>query len=268
MFENEYTNEIAGQGYTVIPDVLTASQLTVARDALETVLARESRVGRAKGWQNRNHSVAYLLPQKHPFFRSVGTNPRLLPTVRGILGVDCRLGAVNGFSLHPGGEGQQLHMDAPQTTPGTCIYLNALHCLDDFGEANGGTRLVPYSQKSQRLRENANDASGYAPIFIRAPAGSVIAFDGAILHAASGNNTSAPRRALHLYYRRRWAVPDWDYPRSLSRAVRAALTQEEKTLFGFHDIPQVYDPLTHGTTQTFPHQRWKRIVKHILGRGK
>jgi ectoine hydroxylase-related dioxygenase (phytanoyl-CoA dioxygenase family) len=266
MFEEKYANEIAGQGYTVIPNVLTAPQLTAARDALASVLAAESHAGTSKGWQNKNHSVAYLLPQKHPFFRSIGTNARLLPIVQSILGIDCRLGAVNGFNLHPGGEEQQLHMDAPQTTPGTCIYLNALHCLDDFHEENGGTRLIPYSQKSQRLRGQMNDPSGQAPIFVHAPAGSVIAFDGAVLHAASKNRTGSPRSALHLYYRRQWAVPDWDYPRSLSRTVQSALTQEEKRLFGFYDIPKIYDPLTHGITQTFPHPRWKKIITHILNR--
>ena len=264
MSHEMHAAEIANQGYTVIPDVLDASLLAKAREALATVMAAETKVATAKGWQNASVSVAYLLPQKHHLFRGIGNNPKLLPIIRDVLGDDCRLGAVNGFVVAPGGEAQKLHMDAPQSTPGTCVYINALHCLDDFHETNGGTRLVPLSHKAARQSGTPADDMESTAVIIKAAAGSAIAYDGAVLHAASRNNTALPRRSLHLYYRRAWALPQWDYPRSLSRPVRAMLTEEEKTLFGFYDIAHLYDPWTHDTTRTFPHPRWKRIAKHLL----
>lgn len=257
---------LAAQGYTVIADVLDAAQIDHARTALDGVLAKEGAIGQARGWRNDSHHVAYLLPQKDAAFRGLGLNPRLLPLMRRMLGEDCKLDSINGLAMRPYGGGQILHMDAPQSTPGTCVWINTLHCLDDFDAGNGATRLVPRSHLTARARAEPASDQESAAITVTAPAGSVIAYDGALLHAGSPNGTAAPRRALHLLYRRAWAQPVWDYPRSFSPAIRARLTPEEKALFGFSAIPHIYDPHTHMVTGTYPHPAWKRRLKSLYGR--
>jgi ectoine hydroxylase-related dioxygenase (phytanoyl-CoA dioxygenase family) len=120
-----------------------------------------------------------------------------------------------------------------------------LHCLDDFTKANGATRVVPESHKTVWTRQNLTPDLESQAIYLTARAGSVIAYNGALLHAGSRNTTDLPRRALHLYYHRAWAKPQWDYPRSFSPEVIAQLSREQKQLFGFFSVPQVYNPVTH-----------------------
>jgi ectoine hydroxylase-related dioxygenase (phytanoyl-CoA dioxygenase family) len=142
-------------------------------------------------------------------------------------------------------------MDAFESSPGTCIYINALHCLDDFTQANGSTRVMPYSHKKTWTRETLTTDLEEQAIYLTAKAGSVIAYDGALLHAGSRNTTDKPRRALHLFYHRSWAKPQWDYPRSMSADTVAQLTTEEKRLFGFYSAPPIYDPATHEIARPF-----------------
>jgi ectoine hydroxylase-related dioxygenase (phytanoyl-CoA dioxygenase family) len=145
----------------------------------------------------------------------------------------------------PGGEPQSLHLDAGASTPGTCVYVNAVHCLDDFSRANGATRLIPYSQNQRWFGEEITDDLERKAIYIHATAGSVIAYDGALLHAGSRNTTNNSRRALHFYYHRSWAKPQWDLPRSFSPDVIAEMSDDEKHLFGFYSVPRIYNLATH-----------------------
>jgi ectoine hydroxylase-related dioxygenase (phytanoyl-CoA dioxygenase family) len=248
----EYAADIERDGFTVIPGVFESEQLEASRAAVDSIFAAEAKIGEARGWHNSSFRVSYLLPQKHALFRSIGGNERLLPIVRRILGDDCALGAVNGLSMRPHGEPQPLHIDAPETTPGTCIYLNAVHLLDDFTRINGGTRLVPGSHKSARRRGQSAEVFESQAVYTEASAGSVILYDGGLLHGGSRNETDRPRRALHLYFHRSWARPDWDYPRSLSRHVRRAMSQEEKALFGYANLPMRYDAVTHDWVSSLP----------------
>jgi ectoine hydroxylase-related dioxygenase (phytanoyl-CoA dioxygenase family) len=243
--------DILEQGYTVIPDVLDGGQLKAAIHALEAVSSDEAEVGKARNWHNQTYKVAYALPLKDPFFRSIGLNPRLLPIVRAVLGETCNLSNVNGLGMTPGGESQTLHMDAFESTPGTCVYINALHCLDDFEHANGATRVVPGSHREVWKPGSVTPEVESRAIHVPAKAGSVIAYDGALLHAGSRNTTRFPRRALHLYYHRSWAKPQWDYPRSFTPDVLERMSPEEQQLFGFHSAPLLYRLETHESVQPF-----------------
>ena len=168
-------------GYTIIPDVLTADPLQTARAALQEIFDSEASFARQKEWHTNVFQVAYLLPEKHRVFRSIGLNPRLLPIIQQVLGRGCNLSNVNGLTMIPGGDTQKLHMDAFESSPGTCIYINALHCLDDFTQANGSTRtVVPYSHKKVWTRETLTPDMEKQSINLTAKAGSVIAYNGAL----------------------------------------------------------------------------------------
>lgn len=240
-----HAKEILMQGYTIVPAVLNNAEIDQCRQVLDSIFLEEAEVARCRNWHNSAFKVAYMLSQKHPLFRKMGLNPKLLPIMRCVLGEDCNLSNVNGLDMVPGGESQRLHLDASESTPGTCIYVNALHCLDDFNQANGGTRLVPYSHREYWPREKITDDLESKAIYIHASAGSVIAYDGALLHAGSRNTTSESRRALHFLYHRSWAKPQWDLPRSFTPDITAQMTDEEKRLFGFYSVPRLYNPVTH-----------------------
>ncbi|HEX4488110.1 MAG TPA: phytanoyl-CoA dioxygenase family protein [Terriglobales bacterium] len=243
-------SEIRDQGYTIIPNVLDDERVRQGSEALDQIFSRESDVGKRHNWHNESFKVAYMLAQKHPLFRQMGLNPKLLPIIQSVLGRDCNLSNINGLTMIPGGEPQHLHLDASESTPGTCVYINAVYCLDDFNQANGGTRLIPHSQHEHWRQEKITPELESKAIYMNAPAGSVIAYDGALLHAGSRNTTDKSRRALHFFYHRSWAKPQWDQPRSFTPDVIAQMTDDEKRLFGFYSVPRLYDPVTHEIVQT------------------
>jgi ectoine hydroxylase-related dioxygenase (phytanoyl-CoA dioxygenase family) len=188
-----------------------------------------------------------------------------------VLENDFILGALNGLNMKPGGGGQPLHMDQEDSTGPLVVTVNVLHILDDFTEENGATRLVPRShlQTWPRRGHAAGEEERERAIQITAPAGSVIAYSGGILHAGSPNRSASPRRALHAFYCRNWVLPHWDFRKSLPKAVLQTLSEEEKKLFGFYHRPDWYDAFA-GKKQrgriTDPIETvWTRLRRRIDG---
>lgn len=232
-----HAEELRVRGYTIVEDVLDATQIQLARAAFDAILERERAIGTQRGWHNETHQVIYMLPQKDPVFFSFCQNSRVLELMRLVLGPNCILGTVNGLSMAPRGKAQSLHRDQAESVPGTVLTVNALHTLDDFTVANGATRVVPLSQD----RPTASTESEKDAIYLEARAGSLIAYNGGIMHAGSANTTDQPRRALHAFFLRPWIRPHWDFSRSFSPEIIAQLLPEQKRLFGFEDCSMWYD---------------------------
>jgi ectoine hydroxylase-related dioxygenase (phytanoyl-CoA dioxygenase family) len=237
----EHADELKEQGYTIVEDVLSRDEINAANAALDAIFEREAEIGPVRNWHNNSYKVAYMLPQKDPLFLEFPFNPRVLPLMQTLLGENCVLGSLNGLSMTPGGQGQSLHLDQPETVPGAVLYVNALHTMDDFTRANGCTRVVPGSHNRPMPRGDARANIEDEAVYLEAPAGSLIAFNGGLWHAGSQNTTDKPRRAVHAFYHRPWVQPQWDYPRSLSSEVVEAMTDEQKRLFGFKARVNWYD---------------------------
>ena len=243
--QSAHAEELRTQGYTIVPDVLDRAQLDATNAALEELFERERELGPKRGWHNKTYKVAYLLPQKHALFRSFGLNPLVLPLMRLLLGENCVLASINGLTMTPGGTTQELHIDQNETIPGAVLYINALHCLDDFTRENGCTRVVPGSQDRMWIRGKMDQAAiEKEAVYLEAPAGSLIAYNGGLWHAGSANKTDKPRRAIHSFYSRPWVRPQWDYVKSLSPEVLASMTVEQRRLFGFYAQAGYYDYTT------------------------
>lgn len=238
----EHAEEIRTSGYTIVQNVINGTQLREARAALEDIFEREKDIGLERHWHNDVYKVAYMLPQKHPFFRSFAFNPNVLGLMRPLLGPGCMLASLNGFTMSPRGRNHPLHIDQFESVPGAVLSINALHVLDDFSIENGCTRVIPGSQ--DRVFNSREDAAAHEDeaVFLEAPAGSLIAFNGGLWHAGSRNSTDSPRRAIHAYYSRPWVRPQWDYTRGFTPDVVAQLTEEQKELFGFYAHSGWYDP--------------------------
>ena len=240
----DHAQELRTQGYTVVEGVLTREQISETNAALESIFEKEKELGKIRGWHNNTYKVAYMLPQKHELFRRFCHNERLLPLMQLLLGHNCILASLNGLTMTPGGTTQGLHIDQNESIPGNVLYINALHCLDDFTIENGCTRVVPGSHdRIWRSREMDHAALEKETVYLEAPAGSLIAYNGGLFHAGSQNRTDKPRRAIHAFFCRPWCRPQWDYTRSLTPDVVATMSAEQKRLFGFYAKAGWYDPV-------------------------
>ena|SRR5438874_9283702 len=236
-----HTSEIEMLGYTIVENVLSLDEIEQARTTLAKIFEREKDIGLERGWHNKSWKVSYMLPAKDELFRRLPLNPRVLPLMQRVLGASCVLSSLNGLTMSPGGEKQKLHLDQPDHVPAIAININALHTLDDFTKANGCTRVVPGSHKRAPGTPIDQERDDAAAVYLEAPAGSLIAFNGGLVHAGSANTTQGWRRCLHAYYTRVWAKPQWDFPRSFPPELVATLNNEQKRLLGFGINPPTYD---------------------------
>lgn len=231
---------VRADGYCVVPDVLSPDEVAGAIDALDEVFRSEDDIAADRRWLTDVYRVAYALPAKHPVFLELCHHPGLVGLAREVLGPDCVVAGFNGLSTVPGGRAQDLHADHPVPTPGTPLYLHLVCALDPFTVANGATRVVPGSHLAP-VAPDRRDALEREAIPLAAPAGAAVAFDAALWHAASANATAAPRRALHVFFGRRWVQPHWDFPATLDPEVAAGLSDEQRDLLGFTARPRRFD---------------------------
>lgn len=89
------------------------------------------------------------------------------------------------------------------------VVANIAWMLDDFTDANGGTRLVPGSHLNQSATPRSSSyvpdqASGMPTledtIAAEGSAGSILCFDGRIWHGTGANRSERPRHALLSYH--------------------------------------------------------------------
>ena len=97
------------------------------------------------------------------------------------------------------------------------LVANVLFMLDDFSEANGATRVVPGSHLVGELKRWAPNETVPA----EGPAGSVMVFDGRLVHGTGANQTTAdPRRAILAYHCRPFVRQQENFFLGLDPAVR------------------------------------------------
>lgn len=143
-------------------------------------------VPRGADWR---HSLLDLSPTVQAACRL----PELLSAVGALIGEKFFLGQVEGREPLPGGGHQGLHRDLSSQRPGDTVL--AIMFLDDYGPANGATRLVPASHRSSAALTDYDDAQA---VQLSGQAGDALVFDADLVHAGSLNITGARRRSLLL----------------------------------------------------------------------
>lgn len=181
-------------------------------------------------WDESSETVRSMEPvhHLHPELDALLDDPRLVAPSAGLLGVrDLSLFTDKLNFKRPGGSPFPWHQDAPYWAFG-CDHLGSLVSLqlylDDADAQNGCLWILPGSHRhgvlpSQegrgvlgRLYTDVSHVDAGDPVPIEAPAGSVIFFDGYVVHGSRGNRAQASRRALVLTYQpagyRRWNQED------------------------------------------------------------
>ena len=104
--------EIDTFGFTLLPEVLTASQVCVLREAL----IREAAAHGEAGYENRGGTSLLVrnLPTLDPVFLQVIDHPVVLPILEHVLDKTLVLGSLSSRIVRPGDGYQDFHSDIPQ----------------------------------------------------------------------------------------------------------------------------------------------------------
>lgn len=148
-------------------------------------------VPRGADWR---HSLLDLSPTVQQACRL----PELLAAVGALIGETFFLAQVEGREPLPGGGHQGLHRDLSSQRPGDTAL--AIVFLDDYGPANGATRIVPGTHRPAPGQPPFDFNDTTQAIQVSGAAGDVLVFDADLVHAGSLNATGARRRSLLMSF--------------------------------------------------------------------
>lgn len=199
-------------GFTFIEDVLDSESVDAIRKRVREI-ERETLGETERGTPvdgNSQLRTAGLL-RLDPLFWEIPILADVLPVVQGVLGEACLLTAFSAIDVVPGENKQPIHPDdalIPLPRPHQPIVCTCMVAIDDFTSENGATRLLPGSHKTPGTPDYATDyrkVDNMIPAEMRA--GSVLVFNGALLHQAADNESDAPRLGLQVSYCAPWIRP-------------------------------------------------------------
>jgi len=221
-------------GYAVLPSLLGADHVaTITQECSDLCRGRLGDFhGIEPGGEDLPESellrryLAIHHPHKlAPAMRSCMSDPKLVPILTALVGDNVKCMQSMLFMKGPGNPGQAWHQDEYYIPTRDRSLCGLWIALDDATIDNGCLWVIPGSHKSgvlwpQRAHNDPNfDFSGeaygypYKPsdaIAVEVPAGSVVLFNGYLLHRSLVNATSDRfRRALVYHYMRAESLLPW-----------------------------------------------------------
>ena len=192
--------------------------------------------------------------------RDITMNKKILEIANGYLGPQCdriqlHLGQI--IDIMPGQKAQLLHRDRfawgihlpKEVEP----QLNTIWALTDFNEDNGATHVVPGSQEwpltQQAHRRDSTQAS--------MTRGSVLLYNGTVIHGGGANNSEQPRMGANITYCLGWLRTEENMMLSCPPDVAKDFPTELTDLLGYtmgNYALGYYSPLeqVHGRPDTMP----------------
>jgi hypothetical protein len=147
------------------------------------------------------------------------------------IGQPFKLSSMLGRTLHPNAQAQGLHIDFKRDEERFPL-VSFIWMVDEFCSVNGATQFVPGSHNwSEVPHELTNDhLAEYGNQIITAcgQAGSVIIFNGSVLHGHSANTTDAPRRSIQGAFIPRIAQAGTDFSTRMGSGTLARISSLAK----------------------------------------
>src|SRR5687767_7543911 len=141
----EAMEAIRRDGYVIIENLLSASELGAVREALVPYLDRQ--FGR-NAFEGKKTERIYSLVGKGKPFADLVEHPLVLEVCDAFLQPNYLLTASQAIRIHPGEALQGFHTDDsffPMPRPRPPLSIATIWAIDDFTAENGATRVIPKS---------------------------------------------------------------------------------------------------------------------------
>lgn len=145
----------------------------------------------------RGHDWRHALVDLDARVQAVCRLPAVLAVAGELIGEGFS-GSGGGPRAVAGGGHQALHRDLSEQRLGDRAI--ALVYLDDYGPANGATRIVPGSHRPGELLAPFDFSEESHAVQLSGAAGDILLFDADLVHGASLNPSGARRRSLLISY--------------------------------------------------------------------
>jgi len=223
--------ELADEGVTIVPDVLTRDEADAALEALWRASDESQRRGipaHIPGLDpNASNVRVFDLIDLDPLFGQLIAHPAADAIVTGLLGGDYIVSNFTANIARPGSESMVVHSDLAAVMPPpwtSALSCNVIWCLTDVRADNGATMHIPGSHRYRTLADVPVDPMSHMVPF-EAAAGSLVVMEGRIWHTSGRNvTTSEDRGLLFGYYTKPFLRPQWNFTASLRPEVQSAMT--------------------------------------------
>jgi ectoine hydroxylase-related dioxygenase (phytanoyl-CoA dioxygenase family) len=227
-------------GYAVVTGVLGTAELDDLRARMVAVQERiVAEVGAERLERAGEHGVLRLMLRYDLALADLLRLEPLLALVDATVSDTAILHLQNGFILPPLDPQEvatsfqtTFHRDFPRHLEGYVASLNVLVAVDEFTAENGATLVAPGTHQ----RAEAPDPEYLRRVAVPAtcPAGSLVAFDSTLWHAAGANASGRDRLAINHQFTRSWIKQQIDYVRALGDEAVLSLPPRTQQLLGWH----------------------------------
>jgi ectoine hydroxylase-related dioxygenase (phytanoyl-CoA dioxygenase family) len=160
-------------------------------------------------------------------------HPLLVETVRAVIGPH-QFGMTEFSDVKPGEVAQRLHRDAgiyPLPVAFGPVEINTIWAIDDFTRSNGATVL----SLGSHLRETQPSEYQAEPLCAATmSAGSVLVYDGRLIHGAGRNHTSTTRLGMIIEHVVRWLRPAENHTLTIAPEVALTLSPALRERLGYN----------------------------------
>jgi ectoine hydroxylase-related dioxygenase (phytanoyl-CoA dioxygenase family) len=242
--------ELDEQGYTLVPDFLSAAQLASVNALYDAMLG--SHRGRNNFEGNRTERI-YTLVARHRIFQDIVEDRRILALCDALFQPNYLLTASQAIVIGPGETPQPWHTDDsfyPLPRPRPMVSLSTIVAVEDFTTENGGTEVIPgshrWSDEEVLGAYHSGDAETdptYAgrlegmAVPVEMKAGSCLVFAGTLLHRGGANRSNGTRRAFSNQYCQPWARTQENFFLAIPPREVAGMSATVQSLLGYSIHP-------------------------------
>jgi ectoine hydroxylase-related dioxygenase (phytanoyl-CoA dioxygenase family) len=249
--------EIEDQGFTILPELLSAGQCQAVRDALA---AHSNGLRGRNDFEGYRTERVYSLLARGAIFADLAAHPAILALLDETLEANYLLSAGLSIDLHPGETPQAIHYDDsfyPVPRPRPPVSMGVIWAIDEFTGQNGATQIIPGSHKwgdptpdglpDEHEIKTPRNGPAHREARIAAlesrlvdavmPAGSALVFPGTLWHRGGGNRSGAHRLALTLQYCAPWARQQENMMLAVPREITRTLPPRVRELMGYSIHP-------------------------------
>ncbi|CAE6968485.1 phytanoyl-CoA dioxygenase family protein [Paraburkholderia domus] len=240
-------HDLRSWGYCLIEDGMSEEQCFVLNERLVEQAAAEHRAGVALGSPFGQY-VNTLVNKGDCFARCIEQDPEVVqagPLIEQLanetLGDGWICYSFFAVSADPDCYPQRIHMDQgglmPWLPPEAPVLLNTLYVLQDVDEHNGGTLIIPGSHRAMAMAGTGGTIGVLPPtINLEARAGTIMVFDGRLLHATGVNRTAKQRFVAIMAFTKPWLRQQENWVLSVRPEVLASASPKLLHRMGFQAV--------------------------------